>query len=313
MDIGPIFSRSLELMWKYKFLWVFALVMGLTSLGASSPNVSYQFNRADNPLVGFRIEPAVIVIAALLGLALFAAWLLLFFYFRFVSRGALVDTVRAIESQGNPTIRDAWQSGRKFYGRLLGLGVLVNLPLALLSLIVIGIGMVPLIGALVTQTSGNYRGQDLAGYWISAALALCCAALCVVILGVIIHPLYEMAVRAIVLEDLAIREGLRRGIQRAREQVGSVLVVYMLLIGARFGYGILVAIVTIPIGAFIFLGTFGILRGNWNAIIILGLLAAIPLWLFFGALEGIFQLFESNVWTEAYLAMQRKTLENAIE
>lgn len=312
MDIGRIVSRSLELMWKYKFLWVFALVMGLTSAGASGPNLSYQFNGGDNPFNSFYIDPVVIVIAACFGLVLFAAWLILFFYFRFVSRGALVDTVRAVENQENPTLRDAWQSGRKFYARLLGLGFLVNVPLALVSMVVLFLGFVPLIAAIVAQTNARgLSGREFAPYWITAAFAFCCALLCVVVLGVVIHPLYEMAVRAIVLEDLSVRDGLRRGIQRARAQLGNVLVVYIVLIGARFGYGMLAAAVMIPIGALMFFVALGLFPGNWNALLILGLLAAIPLWLLVGALEGVFQLFESNVWTEAYLQMESKETENA--
>lgn len=311
MDIGPIFTRSLELMWKYKFLWVFALVMGLTSVGASTPNVSYQFNRADNPFTNLRVEPTVLVVAACFGLVMFVLWLVLFFYFRFVARGALVDTVRAIEQQENPVPRDAWQSGRKFYARLLGLGFLVNVPLILASGVLIVVGLIPLLGVLRSQTRAGSGDLDLTAFWISSALAFCCALVCVVVLGIVIHPLYEMAVRAIVLEDLSVREGLRRGVARAREQLGNVLVVYLLLIGARFGYGMLTAIVALPVSAIVFFSALGLLQGNWNALILLGLLAAIPLWLLFGALEGIFQLFESNVWTEAYLTMERKNSDNA--
>ncbi len=308
MDIGRIFSRSIELMWRYKFLWIFALVMGLTSGaagGGGSPNFNYQFGSGDNPLRDFRVEPALIGLAVLLGLVMLVLWLVLFFYFRFVSRGAMVDTVRGVENQENPELRDAWKSGRKFYTRLLGLGALVNLPLMLFSVLVILLGFIPLFAGIGRLRGGDLMGRDMVGFWITGLLAICCSVLCVFLITFIIHPLYEMSVRAIVLEDLSVREGLRRGIQRTRERLGDVLVVYLLLIGARFGYGMLTAIVAIPVGAVLFAGALALSRTNFNALILAALIGAIPLWLLFGALEGVFQLFESNVWTEAYLTMDK--------
>ena len=36
MDIGHIWTHSLRLMWKFKFLWLFGIVLGLTSGGATN-------------------------------------------------------------------------------------------------------------------------------------------------------------------------------------------------------------------------------------------------------------------------------------
>lgn len=311
MDIGRIFTRSLELMWQYKFLWIFALVMGLTSAGISGPNFSSQFNRSNN-LFDFRVEPMLVVFAIIIGLVMALMWLGLIFYFRFVARGALVDTVRAAEQQMQPTLRAAWQSGRKFYARLLGLGLLINVPLALGSIILILLGLTPLLTQIIARRGfGGMAARDFMLYMLATLLPFGCVIACLIILGVVIHPIYEMAVRVIVLEDLPTRQGLRRGIERTRAQSGNVLVVYLLLIGARFGYGMLTALVMVPLSVFGIIGVLGIFRDNWNALLVIGLLALIPLWLFVGALEGIFQLFESNVWTEAYLAMNQKERDQA--
>lgn len=304
MDIGHLFTRSLELMWRYKFLWLFAFVMGLTSAGVRTPDLAGSFNRPLNPITNFRIEPFVLGLAVVFGAVMLAVWALLVFLFRFIARGAMVDTVRAAEAQTEPTLRDAWQSGRKFYTRLLGLGLLVNAPLALVSVSLILLGLLPFIGVILAQRNADGLGaRALAPFWISGFLAFCGALACLAILSVVIHPFYEMAVRAIVVEDLSVRAGVQRGIQRVRAQVGNVLTVYLVLIGARFGYGMVVGLVSIPFGAVIALGVFGLWYDNLNALFLMGLAAAPFLWLFFGALEGVFQLFESNVWTEAYLTM----------
>jgi len=307
MDIGRIFSRSLELLWKLKFLWIFGLVMGLTSGGGGNLNTNFRPDSFDNRFGNVHIEPAVIGIAALFGLVILVIALMLFFYFRFVSRGALVATVRDVEANSTPALRDAWQSGRTFYTRLLGLGFLVNVPLLLVSICAVLVGLIPLISVIASQGRlDGISGRNLAPQWISAALAICCAVLCVIVLSFVIHPLYEFAVRAIVLEDLRVVAGLKQGIQRARENLGNVVIVYLLLIGARIGYGILVAIVAIPVALALGFGALAILQLNLNALIILGLIVALPLWLLFGAIEGVFQIFESNVWTEAYLSLLNK-------
>ena len=311
MDIGRIFTRSLELMWQYKFLWIFAWVMGLTSGSINSPNFQSQFNQSNNPF-NFRVEPPLVAFAIIIGAIIALAWLALTFYFRFIARGALVDTARAAEQQAQPTLRAAWQSGRKFYARLLGLGLLVNVPLALGSIVLILLGLTPLLTQIIARRGfGGMAARDFMLYMLATLLPFGCVIACLIILGVVIHPIYEMAVRAIVLEDLPTRQGLRRGIERTRAQSGNVLVVYLLLIGARFGYGMLTALVMVPLSVFGIIGALGIFRDNWNALLVIGLLALIPLWLFVGALEGIFQLFESNVWTEAYLAMNPKERDQA--
>jgi hypothetical protein len=307
MDVGHIFSRSVEVAWKYRVLWLFAWVMGLTSLGGGS-NFNYSFNGTNNPFAGQSVAPWVIVLAVLVGLILFVIWLALVFYFRFVARGALVATVRDIEAQANPTLREAWQNGRAFYTRLLGLGLVVNVPLVLVSIVLILLGLVPLIGVLVAQ--GGARGlqvQNFAGAWIAAAVAICCALVFVIVLHFVIHPLYEIVVRTIVIQDVSVREGIRQGLARARENLGDVLVVYLLLIGARIGYGLLTAFVVVPVGLVLVLGSFAVMRADLNVMILLALVLALPLWLLFGALEAVFQLFEANVWTETYLALQAKS------
>ncbi|HZQ08074.1 MAG TPA: hypothetical protein VFD70_15935, partial [Anaerolineae bacterium] len=252
MDVGRIFSRSIELIWKFKFLWLFGFVMALTG-GGLGGNANFRGTTGfNNPSLNQapQIQPAVIGFAVIVGLVFFLVWLVLFFYFRFVSRGALVSSVRDIEGQGTATLRGAWDEGRRFYSRLLGLGFLVNVPLVLFTILVIIVAFIPLIG-LIASSGGQFNdttGRALATLGITGILAICCGILCVVLVSLVVHPLYEFAVRAIVLEDLHVMDGIRRGIQQARENLGNVIVVYLILIGARLGWGVATAILFIPIG-----------------------------------------------------------------
>lgn len=308
MDLGRIFTRSVELLWKFKFLVLFGIVMGLTAGGINGSNSNFNFDNRTPFVTGSAVQPAIIGIAVVVGLVLFVVWAILFFYFRFVSRGALVAAVQEIEGQGTATLRGAWKQGRTYYTRLLGLGLLVNVPFAILAILVVLVALVPILGVVMAATSNGDAPRAIFGaLGVTGILAICCAVLCLTVLTVVIHPLYEFAVRAIVMEDLHVRDGIQRGIARVREHLGNVVVVYLLLIAARIGWAIATGIVLLPVGIVVAVAAAGMLRSDLNALIILGLIAIVPLWLLFGAIEGIFQAFESNVWTETYLALTNKT------
>lgn len=310
MDIGRILTRSFQILWKHKFLSLFGLVMGLTGGTNVGSNSNYRFgdNNGFSFGQGARVDPVVIGLAIVVGVIILIVALVLFFYFRFVARGALVTAVRDIEANGTSTLREAWREGHKFYTRLLGLGFLVNVPLALFSILLLVIAFAPLISLIVTATQqgGDLSRFSLASLGITAAIAICFAIICLIVVHFMVHPLYEFAVRAIVLEDLSVMDGLRRGIARAREHVGSVIMIYLALIGARIAWALVAALIAIPFGLVAIIGLATGLRQDLNALIILLLIAAIPLWLVFGAVEGLFQTFESNVWTETYLALQNQ-------
>lgn len=308
MDTGRILTRSIELLWKYKFLLLFGLVMGLTGAGISNGNSNFNLRDAAPFNTGTQLQPVVIGIAVVVGVVLFLLWLVLFFYFRFVSRGALVAAVQEIEGQGAATLQGAWKQGRTYYARLLGLGFLVNVPLALVGILVILVALVPILGLILSAVGSDNSARGIvAALGITGILSICCAVGCLIILTMVIHPLYEFAVRAIVMEDMHVRDGIRRGIARVRAHLGNVVVIYLLLMGARIGWAVVTAIVLVPIALIAALGFVGMLRSDLNALIILGLILLVPLWLLVGALEGIFQTFESNVWTETYLALMEKT------
>jgi hypothetical protein len=310
METGRIFSRSLELLWKFKFLLLFGFVMGVTGGGGASFNGNFSVDRfGDTPfLQGFQITPFLLVLGGVLLFVFFIVWLVLFLYFRFVSRGALVSSVRDIESTGTATLQTAWANGRKYYGRLLGLGFAVNVPLILFTLLVLGLSLVLFIPPVLTLINQRGRFEDALGLIIPGVFALCCAVICIVVVTIVIHPLYEFAVRAIVLEELSVGEGIRRGIQQARAHLGEVVIAYILLIGARIGWGLAIGIVSLPIVLALTVPLFAGGRPDFNLLIVVFLIAAIPLWLLFGFLEGVFQTFESNVWTEVYLALNKQLL-----
>jgi hypothetical protein len=318
MDIGRVLARSLEIGWRYKVLWVLGFVMALTGGGGNGFN--YNFNRSDlnNPLL-FPGRPLTFpqsqtpLVITIVGVATCLAifFLVLFFYFRFVARGALVTFVRSVENAGTPTLGSSWREGQRYYARLLGLGFLFWVPLAIFTILVLLIALLPFIGTAIALFNRISRGEqppsDFAPI-ISGVLAfvglLCCSILCLVIVHLIIHPIYELAVRGIVLEETGTFDGLARAYRRLRVNLGPVALLYLVLLAARIGWSLILTVVAIPF-ALVLLALINAGASTlpvW-AIILLALAMALPFALVFVFLGGLFQVFESNAWTECYLAL----------
>lgn len=317
MDIGRVLARSLEITWRQKVLWILGFVMAITG-GGTSNGLNYQFSR--NDLSRFpsnfgrgdlQFQPGLVFMVLAIVACLFLLALVLVLYIRFVARGALVSFVQSVEAGGAPTLGTAWREGRRYYWRLLGLGFLffsVFLALYLLAFLAASLPFLGGILALVNRAgSGQFSSPDSAPL-IAGALGfvviLCGAILCVFLLYLVVHPIYEFGVRSIVLENSGLVEGLGRGYRRLTANLGTVGLLFILLIGARIGWFLVTAIVALPFGL-VLLGIGPIAASAlpvWAILLIL-LAIGLPAALILAGLEGLFQVFEANTWTECYLTL----------
>ena len=325
MDIGRVLGHSLEITWRHKVLWIFGFIMALTGGGASNW-FNYNFNRSDfnnnqvlpvRPFPSPPILPAFVITVIAFAACLAVLFLVLVLYFRFVARGALVTFVRNIEKGNTPTLSNAWREGQTYYLRMLGLGFLFYIPLFILTICSLLIAILPIIVTAVAVFGRAGRGQlpssDIAPFvtaFLGALGLICCTFSCLLVVHLILHPIYEFAVRGIVLEESRTLEGLARGYRRLRENLGSVALLYLLLIGARIGWSIVLGIVAIPLALVLFaIVTLGATTQSVGAFALVGMFVlvalaiAVPFALVLVFLEGLFQVFESNVWTAGYLAL----------
>jgi hypothetical protein len=322
MDIGAILTRSFRISWRNKALWLFGFLMALSSGGGggSSPGGNFNFNVPSNRNPNLPPAPgrfpnlnasdqATLAGIGVLVCCLLLVYLVLVLYVRFIARGALITGARDAEAGSRITIREAWREGGKHYGRLLGLGVLVNLPLFIITLFLILIALVPLIPLIMSAaSSGRTPDGQAVGQIIASAGALiiliCCAIVVIALLNLVIHPIYEFAARAIVLDGAGVTEGLSRGWQRFRANLGNVLILYIALIGVRIGWGIVTFILALP--TFLLLAgamLAGFAAGNWPVLAVIGVCIGVPLVLVFVFIEGLAQTYENVVWTLGYASL----------
>ncbi len=328
MDFGRIFSRSWQVTWRYRALWLFGVLFALFG-GSGGP----QFNFSNPGSFGggggggrggsgggnvipnlpeLNGQAIAIIIGAIVCVVLI--WFLLSILLRFISRGALVGLVSDLEiNQTVPNVGRGWNIGSDRFLSLLGIGLVVNIPLSLVSLLLILIAALPFLASvlpLIGTAGGRTPDQLIAvavGGLMGSVFLICCVILLLVIVALIIRPFYEFFVRVCVVDRRGTMDSIREGYRIVRSHLGTVAVLYIIIIGIGIGFGIVmipVALILlgIPVGVGFAVGAVAhaVMPG-----VIVGLLIAIPMLIILLVISGIYQTFESTAWTEGFLALTR--------
>ncbi len=315
-DYGRLITRSFEIMRRYRALWLFGFLLALTGGGGGGGN-NANFSFGNNPRGGNvpNLPPGsgqviVLIIAAVA--CIIILWVLLSIILRFLSRGALVGLVAQLEtSQVAPTVRRGFSIGADRFWSLLGIALVINIPLVILSLILLAIAAVPLLTTLLPliSTAGSRPPDQLVGLVVGGAfgsiLLFCCVILLLIVVDLIIRPFYEFFMRASVIDRRGTMDAIREGYRVARLNLGNTVILYILIIAIGIGFGILmipVAIVLIGIPVAVGLAA-GAAANAALPGIVAGLVIGIPMILILLFIAGLYQVFESTLWTEGYLAL----------
>jgi hypothetical protein len=307
LDPVKILKRSWHILWSYRTLWVFGLVLALAAGSASSHgsnNSSYQQDQrhpqqltphdVQHGMQEFKQElhrifeqgipeahitghalttflwviGAFVLIITLVGIAMAVA--------RYVSETAVIRMVDEYEASGNKmTVRQGFRIGwSKTAWRLFLINLIVNLPAIALALVLIVAG----IGVYFAWVNGT---ANFAAFSTVATIVLAFITIfVVVILSIILHLLRNFFWRVSVLEDTGVRESLRRGFAFVLENWKSVGLMWLVMIGLGIVWAVasvILIIVSIPVVII-------------TAVIAL-MVVAIPFLLF----AGIFSTFLSGV------------------
>lgn len=350
MDPIKILKRAWQILWSYRALWVFGLILALAGAGSSGrgsnsnynydandprteqfpegmdakefiqefPALMEQFFREGYKEVGltaeewsalFWIAGIFLVFGVILSVVVAIA--------RYVSETAVIRMVDEYEGTGTKmTVRQGFRLGwSRTSWRLFLINLLVNLPglLLLLLLIVSGVTIFMTFMRGTEQTAAA-TAAVLAGIFILALLV-------VIILTVFLQLLRNFFWRVSVLEDVGVRESMRRGFQMARANWKNVGIMWLVMIGLGILWAIvsvIAIVVTLPVvlvtgvvGALVAIipglitaGISSLFMSGW-APWIAGGLFALPLfsliafspWLLLGSWASV---YSSTVWTLVY-------------
>jgi hypothetical protein len=310
MDFGEVLTRAWKIIWKYKVLWIFGILAGCGQGGGGGggggSNVSYQFSGDESyfppeferfffDMERFfdNIEPWHIM--------LFVAGMLLFFFILWaimtalstVGKIGLIQGTQQAEAEIEPetmSFGELFRSGTPFFWRILGLNLGFGLAIFLLVMILI----VPL--ALVTV------------FTLGLGLICIIPLVCILIpVGWLVGVVLEQANIAIVVEDLGIIEGLQRGWNVFRENLGTMIVMGLILgiggaiVGLIFALPMIMVVVPLMIGIMTSLAMESEVALG-SGVITSGIccVAYLPVLI---VLSGILKAYIESAWTLTYLRL----------
>ena len=216
IDLGKILTRSWQIIWNYKVLWIFGIFAGFANGNGGSNSNSGSSGNGDSPFGNadqfteqageFFQQYMLIIIAVCLLLVLLS---LAFYALGMMGRIGLLKGVYKVEGGASSLMfAELWSESMPYFWRFFGLNFLVGLAFFIILLPVIVI-------AIAT-----------AGIGLACLIPLICLLIPV---GWAVNVILEQAQAAIVAEDLTMMDGFKRGWEIAKSDIGGMIVLSLVL------------------------------------------------------------------------------------
>ena len=301
MDIGNVLSRAWQIIWKHKVLWVFGILAGCSGGGGGANNFrsSYQESESSQrfqPFVDqFQNIPQWMV--ALFVIILIVVVLLLVVVSIFLGTIGRVGLVRGTQqAEGGAaslSFGELFSGSMPYFWRVFGLNLLVGLAIAVIGVL---FAILAIAGTVVTLGLG----------------ALCLIPLICILVPVVwfVSVIVEQASIAIVVENLGVMDGLRRGWELVRANLGTMIVMALILLlgvnvigGLIIGLPVVLIVVPAVLG-----GAIGGERAFGGGLIfaLVCFVAYLPVLL---VLSGILRGYIETAWTLTFLRLTAKPAE----
>lgn len=235
LEFAKILTRSWQIIWKHKVLWIFGVLAGFAN-GSSSGNSgsnrsSYnsngntppfsngQFDQWNDQAREFIQQYLLIIIAVCLVVAILS---FIFYALGMMGRIGIIKGVQKVES-GAETLAfgELWSESMPYFWRFFGLNFLLGLAFAIIIIPLV------LVGVLT------------AGVGFVCILPIICL---LIPIGWALSLILEQAQVAIVLENLSMLDGFKRGWEVAKPNVGGVIVMALILGIASFFISLVIAL-----------------------------------------------------------------------
>ncbi len=266
INIGKILKRSWHILWNYRVLWIFGILVVLTGAGASGgDSLRYSFggNRGNTGSSGYNpnfqpgpylvqltnwfnqnIKPLFehpdqhVVTFIWIGVA-FLLFILIVgvitTVIRYVSETAIIRMVDEYEQTGAKVVfKQGWKMGwnRRAF-RLWVIDLVVNLPVLIFLGFLIVLGLVVYLsvtsGANVLAVGGTITAVGCAFLFVFA----------LIIVMVFLSLLRQFFMRKAALEGTGIGESFRSGWALFKNNWKSAALMWLVMLGIGFGFGIL--------------------------------------------------------------------------
>ena len=234
LNIGKILTRSWQIIWKHKILWVFGILAGFASgrsggnngngnrsgsNGDTTPFSGNQFGQMEGQFREFIQQYLLIIITVCLVILILS---LVFYALGMMGRIGMIKGVAKVEG-GADTLGfgEIWSESMPYFWRFFGLNFLVGLAFAVIIIPLV------LVGVLT------------AGIGFACILPIICLLIPV---GWAVSLVLEQAQIAIVQENLGMVDGFKRGWEIVKSDIGGVIVLALILGVASFFIGLIIAL-----------------------------------------------------------------------
>ncbi len=297
MDFGYVLRRAWEIIWKFKILWIFGILASCGQAGGSGGgNSGFRFSSQDTT-AGSQIQnyfnqlsPGAVTLLIILAIIVVVILVVLAILLGTVGRVGLIrGTLKAEQGANRLTFSELWREGLTYFWRVFGLNLLIGLIILFAVIILIVLGVILSIGTL--------------GIFLICLIPLICL---LVPIAWLVSILVEQANVALVVDNLDIIEAIKKGWRVFIDNIGSMVVMGLILIvGVGVIGGLILGLPVLAIAAPAALGiATGVFENARNGIIlsVVLFLVYLPFLLLF---SGILRGYTASAWTLAYLRLTR--------
>jgi hypothetical protein len=316
MDHLKVLKRAWETTWNYRALWVFGIILALTTGGGVNRGTSsfrgQDFSPGRELPTGELLSGvSSILIAIGIGLACVIVILIIASVVaRYVSETSLIQMVDDYEETGEKrSVRQGFRLGwSRTAWRLFLINLLIGLPTALVFILLFALAFAPLLlWATESKVAGIIGTVATIGLFFLVLLL-------VIIAATVLSLLKHFFRRVCALEELGVIESIRQGYTVVRQHLKDVGIMWLIMVGLGIAWMFVMFFVTIVllILALMLAGFPALLVGGLASLIFEGavpwILAAVvgmPIFILVMAVPGLFlgglaEVFKSSVWTLTY-------------
>jgi hypothetical protein len=301
LNYGEVLTKTWKNIWKYKVLWIFGILASCarsggggsggggrnyqTSPGENMPFGGGQFEQYMNQAGQYLENNLWIIIAVILALLIIG---LISFALGMIGRvGMIKGTALAEKDVESIAFGEVWSESLPYFWRIFGLNFLVGLAFVVL--------IVPLV----------LIGVLTAGVGFVCVLPIICL---LVPIGWVLSVIVEQAQAAIVLEDLSMVDGFKRGWQIVKTNPIPMVVMAIILgiggaiIGLIVSLPLIIAVLPVIIGM-------GLLRESMTPawIALACCLAYMPVLILF---NGVLTAYIQSAWALTFVKLSQPAQPN---
>lgn len=280
MDYGRLVKRALDIMWKFKYLWIFGFFLEFGSGGGGMGGLPDRFDRCELPVgdfLGGISLMSIIIPLIMIALVVFLLFVILYI----ISQGGLIHCVSRIESGEKPTLRDGWNAGVANFWRILGIAILMIISFFAAILLSLGPFIVLI---LINKILGLLSAMVLIPLFM------------VLIIAISLISIY--AYRVCIIGGKGVFDSIAGGWEMLTSNLGKTLIVTLISIGSTIVYIIGFLIVGLFLALpFIVLGAINLFLG-----IALGVIVGL---IYIAVTSGAWGAYIDSFWTLAFLEMKK--------